>query len=272
LPQCALDTSGPATYYVFLQQPTPSQKTDEDNFIMTVPLSCPVCVPCEPRKDFRRFTGAAFGFPRSLRLRNLALLLGFFLCAAASAAAQDQPPAQAQPPATAVPQPLGVPYNPAVRAGFALGQWQIADGYQFNRISFRGIFAPFDTNGFNASVTRFFGRELGVEGDVSAGFAPAAPSASAASIFVGGGPHISFRDRSHFEPWVHGLLGVQHFSFGGVNFPASTTSAAWIAGGGLDFRFDSGFALRFQADYLGSHFANYFQRNLQIGGGVVWNF
>jgi hypothetical protein len=111
-------------------KPTPSQKTDEDHLIMTVPPCGPVCVP----------------------------------------------------------QPLGVPYNPAVRAGFALGQWQIADGYQFNRIFFRGIFAPFDTNGFNASVTRFFGRELGVEGDVSAGFAPAIPSASAASMFVGGGP------------------------------------------------------------------------------------
>lgn len=245
--------------------------------------SGPACVPCEPRKNFRCLT-AAFVFIRRLRLRSIALLAAFCCLAAPGAAAQDQPPtqdqapeqnqspAQNQPPVTSVGPPIAVPYNPAVHAGFATAQWQIADGYQFNRISFRGIFAPFDTNGFNASVTRFFGREVGVEGDLGAGFAPATPTATAASIFVGGGPHLSFRGRTHFEPWAHALLGVQHFEFGGVAFPANTTSVAWIAGGGLDYRFDSGFALRLQTDYLGSHFAGTFQRNLQIVAGIAWNF
>ncbi len=234
--------------------------------------SAPACAPREPRKDFPRFATAASKFLRSLLLRNLFLLATFSLCVASSAAAQDQPPPQNPPPVTTVGPPIAVPYNPPAHAGIAASQWQIADGYQFNRVSFRGIFAPFDTNGFNASVTRFFGRELGVEGDVGAGFAPATPSATAASIFVGAGPHLSFRGRGHFEPWVHGLLGVQHFEFGGVSFPASTTSVAWTLGGGLDYRFDSGFALRFQADYVGAHFAGAFQRNLQIAAGVVWNF
>jgi hypothetical protein len=235
-------------------------------------------VPCEPPKNLRRLAVVAFQFLQSLRPRSIALLVAFCFLSMAGAAAQDQPPAQnqapaqSQPPATSVAAPIAVPYNPAAHAGFATSQWQIADGYQFNRISFRGIFAPFDTNGFNASVTRFFGREVGVEGDVGAGFAPATPTAAAASIFLGAGPHLSFRGRTHFEPWAHALLGVQHSEFGGVAFPANTTSVAWIAGGGLDYRFYSGFALRFQTDYLGSHFTGVFQRNLQIVAGVAWNF
>ena len=98
------------------------------------------------------------------------------------------------------------------------------------------------------------------------------PGVSASSFFLGAGPHISFRGRGHFEPWVHGLVGVQHFDFGGVNFPGKTTSVAWIAGGGVEYRFNSGFGLRAEVDYLGSHYGGALQRNFQIVAGVVWNF
>jgi hypothetical protein len=256
------------------QRPKPSLKTNEDYSIMTFSLFGPACLPCESQKYLRRFAGAAFRFVISPRLRNGALLVACFLGAAAmDAAAQDQPAPQAQLPVTSVGAPIAVPYNPPAHAGLAESEWQIAEGYQYNRIYFPGIFTtPFDTNGFNSSVTRFFGRQLGVEGDLGAGFAPTTPSASAASLFLGGGLHISFRGRSRFEPWAHGLVGVQHFEFSGITFPANTTSLAWVAGGGLDYRFGSGFALRVQADYLGSHFGGVFQRNLQLGAGVVWNF
>jgi opacity protein-like surface antigen len=244
---------------------------------MTFSLSGPACVPCESRKNFRSIAAKAFQFVGSIRLPKIALLAAFcslaMAGAAMDAAAQDQPAPQAQPPVTSVGPPIAVPYNPPVHAGFAENQWQIAEGYQYNRIYFPGIFAnSFDTNGFNSSVTRFFGRDLGVEGDLGAGFAPSTQSASAASLFLGGGLHISFRGRSRFEPWGHGLIGVQHYEFSGIAFPANTTSLAWIAGGGLDYRFGSAFALRFQVDYLGSHFDGFFQRNLQIGAGIVWNF
>jgi opacity protein-like surface antigen len=234
---------------------------------MILSASCPVCVLCEPHNHARYFVSTPFAFfLQSLRLRNVAPLVAFCLCLAVGTAAQDQAPV------TIVPPPLAVPYNPTVYAGFATGPWQIAEGYQYNRISLRGVFAPFDTNGFNTSVTRFFGLERGIDGDAAAGFAPASPGGSASSLFVDAGPHISFRGRSHFEPWVHGLVGLQHFDFGGVSFLATTTSVAWTAGGGLDYRFNSGFAVRVQADYLGSHFNHAFQTNLQIVDAVVWNF
>ena len=222
-----------------------------------------------------------YSFFRPVPGRTLALLGIFLLCAASPAATQsspgtapDQAPQQqAQPHLTAVGSPEGVPYPlPAQHAGLAASQWQIAEAYQYNRISFRGAMAPFGTSGFNSAVTRFLGRYWGVEGDLGAGFGSPAQGASASSIFVGAGPHLSVRSRSHFEPWGHALVGAQHFNFGGTNFPMNSTSVAWIGGGGLDYRFDSGIALRVQADYFGSHFGGAFQRNLQVVTGIVWNF
>src|SRR5262249_53066010 len=158
-----------------------------------------------------------------------------------------------------------VPYRlPTQVAGIAAGQWQISEGYEFTRVELRGLFPAFATNGFNSSVVRFFGRQLGVEGDLGAGFARSTPGASASSIFFGAGPHIAFRGRRHFEPWGHGLVGAQHLAFGGNNVPVTSTTLAWVAGGGLDYHFDSGFALRVEADYLGTHFGGVFRRNLRI--------
>ena len=192
---------------------------------------------------------------------------------AQTSAAQALAPALQARPLTVVGSSEGVPYPlPAQHAGLAASQWQIAEAYQYNHISFRGALAPFGTSGFNSSVTRFLGRYWGVEGDLGAGFGAPAPGSSASSIFVGGGPRLSVRRRTHFEPWGHALVGAQHFNFGGMNFPLNSTSVAWIAGGGLDYRFDSGLAARAQIDYLGSRFGGVFQRNLQLATGIVWNF
>ena len=89
---------------------------------------------------------------------------------------------------------------------------------------------------------------------------------------MGLGPHLAYRTRSRLEPWVHGLAGAEHFNFGSTPFPANPTAAAWILGGGLDYRFDSGLALRLQGDYLGSNFVGTYQRNFQLVGAVVLNF
>jgi len=199
----------------------------------------------------------------SRRIRSFVLCVGFLLCAAVGAAAQDR----AGEFSLQTSEGAGAP---PFAAGFASTRWQLDAGYQFNEINIRGAFAPFSTSGVNASITRYFSRVLGIEGEAGIGFGAAAPGAGTWSIFVGVGPHFALRTNRRFEPWVHGLLGVEHFSFGKLPFPLTTT--AWIAGGGLDYRFHSGWVWRAEADYLGMHFGNAYQRNLQIVGGVVWNF
>jgi opacity protein-like surface antigen len=205
------------------------------------------------------------GCMRFHRMRNFTLFLAMLLCATVSATGQDLTVGVSLQTPTAS-------GSPRAAAGFAPKAWQLTVGYQYNRIDIRGAFKPFDTNGLSASVTRYFGSLPGIEAEVGSGFGTAASGVSAKSVFVGAGPHLAYRRHSRFEPWVHGLVGAEHFNFGGVPFPGKTTSAAWTAGGGMDYRFDSGFALRLQADYLGSHFGGAYQRNLQVAGAIVWNF
>jgi hypothetical protein len=197
-----------------------------------------------------------------------AALLGLLPCAVPSAHSQDQTDRPGPLSLQAVPESGGSP----AAAGYATPRWEVGTGYQYNYIDIRGAFSPFSTNGFNISGTRYFGRVLGIEADTGFGFGHAAPGVSARSIFVGGGPHIAYRTHSRFEPWVHGLLGVENFHFGGTSFPGNTTSFALQGGGGLDYHFDRGLVVRVQGDYLGTHLGGVYQRNFQIVGGLVWSF
>jgi len=208
--------------------------------------------------------------PQAIRMRGVIVLLAFFFLAAFGAAAQDQPQNQSVN-AISLASPASSGALGPVFAGFAPKQWQIAAGYQFNHIAIRGAFPSFSTFGVNASVVRYFGKTIGVEGDGGAGFGSAFAGTSLNSIFLGAGPHVVFRNRSHFEPWIHALGGAEHFDFG-VPSPVKSTAAAWLLGGGFDYNFTNGFAVRIQADYLGSFFGGAYQRNVQIVSGVVWNF
>jgi len=187
------------------------------------------------------------------------------LCAAVGAAAQDG--AGAFSPQTPTSSPR------AIYSGFATTPWQFTVGYQYNRIALPNVFGPFNTSGPSASLTRYFGSLLGIEAEVGSGVGMAAPGVFAYSVFAGAGPRLVFRGKKrHLEPWVHGLAGMEHFNFGGAAFPGNTTSVAWVMGGGLDYRFDSGFALRLQGDYIGSLLGGVYQRNTQVVAAMVWNF
>lgn len=231
-----------------------------------VSLNCPGYVPFQG-KDCSWYTRIPFECLRSHRMRKFTLFATFLLGASIGATGQEDYTGGLS---FHTPSVSGSPR--AATAGFATTPWQLAVGYQYSRLNLRGAFNPFITNGLNVSVTRYFGRALGIEVEAGSGFGTVAPGDSAVSFFLSAGPHISYRRHSRFEPWVHGLAGPEHFNFGRALFPAKTTAVAWIAGGGLDYRFESGFALRLQGDYLGSHFGGAYQRNLQVVGTVVWNF
>lgn len=199
---------------------------------------------------------------RSHRMRNFTLFVAFLLCATVGATGQDRAGA------FSLQTPTASGSTRAATAGFVTTPWQLSIGYQYNRIAVRGAFKSFNTNGLSASVTRYFGSLLGIEAEVGSGFGTVAPGGSAHSVFAGAGPHLAYRRQNRFEPWVHGLAGPEHFNFG----PTKTTAIVWIAGGGLDYRFDSGFALRLQGDYLGSLLFGGYQRHLQVVGAIVKNF
>jgi hypothetical protein len=166
--------------------------------------------------------------------------------------------------------------GPRPRYNYDLTEWQVAIGYQYNRINLLGT--PFNTNGLNTSVVRFFGRWIGLEGQVGLGFgntgaATVPPSLTAKSVFAGGGPRLALRGGSRIEPWVHVVVGVEHFRFtqtGGLL--NSNTALGGVGGGGIDFRLTPHTAFRTEADFLATRFFSTNQRHFQIVSGLVLNF
>jgi len=153
--------------------------------------------------------------------------------------------------------------------------WQVALGYQFNGIHLYAT--DFHTNGFNASLARYFGNFFGIEVQTGLGYGntdnttrPA--NLSARSVFVGGGPRFAVRNTGRIEPWAHGVFGDQYFRFSQTTGPSSMSAFGWLAGGGVDLHASPRTAIRFEGDYLGTRFFGVNQRNYQIVAGLAFNF
>jgi hypothetical protein len=184
--------------------------------------------------------------------------------------------AGAQGPAGVGSSPRSGPrYSPAGEHEFAV--WQIAVGYQYNRVNLLGT--PFNTHGVNFSLTRYFGRWFGVEAQAGVGFmgntgaTTTPPNLAVKSLFVGVGPRLAFRNRSRFEPWAHLLVGMEHLRFTQTaGLLGSNNALAGPAGGGVDVYLTSRLAVRVEADEVGSRFFSTNQRSFQAIGGLVLNF
>jgi len=156
-------------------------------------------------------------------------------------------------------------------------QWQLAVGYQYNRINLLGT--PFNTNGLNIAVTRFFGRWFGLDGQVGIGLigntgsSSSPPNLDACSVFVGGGPRLAFRGRSRVEPWVHAVVGLQAFRFTQTaGLLGNNNAFGGEGGGGLDYALGPHLALRVEAEFIETHFFSTYQRSFQAASGFVYNF
>lgn len=155
--------------------------------------------------------------------------------------------------------------------------WQLAIGYHYNRDNLLG--SPFNTHGVNVSMARYFGRWFGVEAQVGVGFlgntgqttTPA--NLGVKSLLVGGGPRLAYRNHTRFEPWIHLVVGLEHFRFSQTaGLLGSNNVLAGAAGGGVDVYLKPHISLRTEADALGSRFFGTNQRSFQVVGGLVFGF
>ena len=203
-------------------------------------------------------------------MRRVMLLFGAVLCLAVAATAQDNVATIApSEPAAAAASPQG----PVASA--ADTDWQLAVGYQHNRLRFSRV--SYNTNGYNMSLVRFLGSRFGLEGDVGAGFGNTGTATfpnnlSVRTVSVDGGVHVSLERDSRFEPWVHGLVGLEHIRFTQSVGPNSFNTVGWTLGGGADLHFNPMTAIRVEGDYLGTHFSSATQTNFQLIVGLVLNF
>ena len=82
------------------------------------------------------------------------------------------------------------------------------------------------------------------------------------------GPRVSV-PVGRFQPFGEFEFGVGHMS---IQNASSSTSFATAFGGGLDYRIVRAVALRFQADYVWTHFFGAHQDNARVSTGIVFRF
>jgi Outer membrane protein beta-barrel domain len=179
-------------------------------------------------------------------VRKFLLICGAVLCLSLTAAAQDRPP------------------------------WQLGIGYQYEH--FGNIDGQtFHNNALNVNGTRYLTDWFGIEGEIVPGFGHTGGTRNlvAKSLLFVGGIHLAIPNDTRWEPWVHVLAGGEHFRFTQTNILGSMTSAAYVVGGGVDFKLAAGLSWRFQGDYFGTHITTptgYRQNNYSFGSGLVFNF
>lgn len=168
------------------------------------------------------------------------------------------------------------PASPAALAPADRSAWQLGIGYQYEDFSALG--QSFHTHGFNTDLTRYLTNWFGIEGDVAMGFEghTGAPNQlSVKSLFVGGGPHVAIVNKSRLEPFVHALVGLQHFRFtqtSNVLGLGSNSGLGFMGGGGVDFKLRTRMYWRVQGDYVGTRFRSKPEGSYSIGSGLILNF
>ena len=200
-------------------------------------------------------------------MRKLSVLCLAIFCLSLTAAAQDS---TASFDAS---NSESEPASPASLIPADREPWQLGVGFQYSQFEVLG--QKFHDFGYQADVTRYFNNWFGIEGTTEMGFGHLGglPNQVANSFFIGGGPHISVFNSNHFEPWVHVLACWERFRFTQTSTLGDNSHAAFVAGGGVDYKIVSGrLYWRVQGDFLGTNVGPTFKPNFSVGTGLVLNF
>jgi len=147
-------------------------------------------------------------------------------------------------------------------------RWQL--GFGIDCIRFQSSIFNASAVGFRTTVTYFTNSWFGIEGSVSAAYAPTIfQNEHVKLVLYGGGPKIAWRQKK-WEPWLHALVGGAHelpqTAAGGKN------AFGLQLGGGADYRFNPRFSGRLQGDYVHTSFWSQSQNNFQLSAGFVIHF
>jgi opacity protein-like surface antigen len=147
-------------------------------------------------------------------------------------------------------------------------RWQLAFGLDW--IRFRSSIFNASAVGVRTAVTYYTNSWFGIEGSVSAAYAPEIFQKEHIKLLLyGAGPKVAWRQRQ-WEPWLHAIVGGAHeqpqTSAGGRN------AFGLQLGGGADYRFNPRFSGRLQGDYVRTSFFSQSQNNFQLTAGLVIHF
>jgi len=175
--------------------------------------------------------------------------------------------------ALALPLDNAEPAAPSPRPKFLYGgrddyRWELGLGVSWLR--FRSSVFNASAVGVNTSVVYFTNEWFGIEGNISAVFAPTILVKEHVKIATfGGGPKITYR-RNRWEPWLHGIFGGAHEQ---PQIAGSSRNTYVIkAGGGADYHWNPRISFRLEGDYVRTAFFKQSQNNFQLSGGIVFHF
>ena len=134
----------------------------------------------------------------------------------------------------------------------------------------------FNLNGWNASLSGYFNRYLGVTADFGGVYGSpeflGVPIHTKVHTFMFG-PVLRLPNPTHLTPFVHALGGASHISGDSAGVTSSETDAAWAFGGGVDLNIAPLFSVRLgQVDYLQTRSNGTNQNNFRYSAGVVLRF
>ena len=173
----------------------------------------------------------------------------------------------------AVPLENAEPASPSPQPKFLYGgrddyRWELGLGASWLR--FQSSVYNASAVGINTSVVYFTNDWFGIEGNITAVFAPTIFANEHVKIATyGAGPKIAWRQKQ-WEPWLHGIFGGAHEQpqIAGQ----SRNTYAIKAGGGADYRWNPRVSFRLEGDYVRTGFFKQSQNNFQLAGGIVFHF
>jgi opacity protein-like surface antigen len=173
----------------------------------------------------------------------------------------------------ALPLETAEPPAPSPKPKFLYGgrddyRWQLGLGFTWFR--FQNSVFNASAVGIKTSVTYFLNDWFGIEGNVSAAFAPQIfVREHVKTLLYGAGPKIAWRQKK-WEPWMHAIVGGAHEQ---PQTAAGGKNAFGIqVGGGADYRFNPRFSGRLEGDYVRTTFFGQSQNNYEASAGIVVHF
>jgi opacity protein-like surface antigen len=147
-------------------------------------------------------------------------------------------------------------------------RWQLGFGATWLR--FQSSVFNASAVGINTSVVYFTNDWFGVEGNITAAYAPTIFQNEHVKLALyGAGPKIAWRQK-RWEPWAHAVFGGAHEQ--PQTAAGSRNSYSIKAGGGADYRWNPRLSFRLEGDYVRTGFFSQSQNNFQLSGGLVFHF
>jgi hypothetical protein len=214
-----------------------------------------------------------FSATSAARATLLSDLVAADTISAGAAKAANMFAAPAVATALALPFESAEPASPSPQPKFLYGgrddyRWEL--GLAVSWLRFRSSVFNASAVGISTSVVYYTNEWFGVEGNITAVFAPTILVNEHVKIATyGAGPKIAWRQKQ-WEPWLHGIFGGAHEQ---PQIAGQSRNSYEIkAGGGADYRWNPRLSFRLEADYVRTGFFHSSQNNFQLAGGVVFHF